>query len=91
MSIKIISYDLGAPETSGDYKDLIKFIKGLGDTCKPLESLWLVNTNKKCEYIRNEAKQYMDSNDRIFVARWGVDDWAGLRLRNEAGKWLNNL
>lgn len=91
MSVKIISYDLGQPETSEDYKELIKFIKGLGETCKPLESFWFVKTTKTCKYIRDEAKQYLDSNDRIFVAKWGVDDWAGLRLRNSGGDWLNSL
>lgn len=91
MSIKIISYDLGQPETSSDYKDLIEFIKSLGETVKPLESFWLIDTTKTCRYIRDEAKQYLDSNDRIFVARWNVDDWAGFRLRNNAGDWLNDL
>lgn len=29
MSVKIISYDLGSPESSSDYEELIKYIKGL--------------------------------------------------------------
>ena len=91
MSVKIISYDLGQPENSSDYQDLIKYIKSLGDSCKPLESFWFVRTNKTCKAIRDEAKQYLDSNDRFFVAKWDVVDWAGLRMRNKCGDWLNSL
>lgn len=91
MSIKIISYDLGQPETSSDYEDLINYIKSLGDYVKPLESFWFVNTDYSCKHIRNNAKEHLDSNDRFFVAKWSLDDWAGLRMRNNAGDWLNSL
>lgn len=91
MSVKIISYDLGQPESSSDYRDLIAYIKGLGEYVKPLESFWLVKTSYTCKTIRDNAKKHLDDNDRIFVAKWSLDDWAGLRLRNDAGSWLNNL
>jgi hypothetical protein len=91
MSIKIISYDLGQPETSSDYKKLIDYIKGLGAYKKPLESFWLVKTDYTCKTIRDNAKKYLDANDRIFVVKWSLDDWAGLRLRDNAGGWLNDL
>lgn len=91
MSIKIVSYDLGHPETSSDYAELIKYIKSLGDARKPLESFWLVKTDRTCKAIRDEAKKYLDDNDRVFVAKWSIDDWAGLRLRDNTGQWLNSL
>ena len=90
MSVKIISYDLGQPETSADYEDLIDFIKSLGDYAKPLESYWLVDTNKTCKYIRDTAEQYLDDNDRFFVVRWSLEDWAGFRLPKGVADWLNN-
>lgn len=89
MSLKIISYDLGQPEASSDYKDLIDYIKGLGSHKKPLESFWLVKTNLTCQAIRDGAKIHLDGNDRIFVLEWSVDDWASLRLRDDTADWLN--
>lgn len=90
MSIKIISYDLGKPESSSDYKDLIDYIKSLGECKKPLESFWLVKTSLSCKTIRDNAKIHLDDNDRIFVLEWSIDDWAGLRMRNDTADWLNN-
>jgi hypothetical protein len=87
MSVKIISYDLGSPESSDDYKDLIEYIKSLGSWVKPLYSFWLVDTDKTCSTIRDGAKQYLDSNDKLFVAEWSVDDWAIYRLPKTA-EWL---
>ena len=87
MSVKIISYDLGSPESSDDYKDLIEYVKSLGSWVKPLYSFWLVDTDKTCSTIRDGAKQYLDSNDKLFVAEWSVDDWAIYRLPKTA-EWL---
>lgn len=87
MSVKIISYDLGSPETSDDYKELIKYVKSLGDWIKPMYSFWLVDTTKTCKGIRDEAKAYLDSNDKLIVAKWSLDDWATYRLPKTA-EWL---
>ncbi len=70
MSVKIISYDLGSPESSSDYEELIKYIKGLGSWAKPLYSVWFVNTDKTSRQIREGAEAYLDDNDKIFVAKW---------------------
>ena len=90
MSVKIISYDLGQPETSADYEELIDFIKSLGDHVKPLESYWLVDTNKTCKYIRDMAKQHLDDNDELLVLRWSYNDWAGYGLPNNIYEWLKD-
>lgn len=80
MSKKIISYDLGQPETSANYRELIDYIKSIGTWVKPLESFWIVDTTKQCSTIRNEAKQYLDANDRLFVVTCPFDDWASYRI-----------
>jgi hypothetical protein len=90
MSVKIISYDLGSPETSGDYDDLIKYIKNLGSWAKPLYSVWLVDTSQTCTQIRDGAKVYLDGNDKLFVARFDpASGWASLRLPAEVTDWLH--
>lgn len=88
MIVKIISYDLGEPETSDDYEDLIYYIKGLGDWIKPQYSFWLVDTTKTCKSIRDGAKPYLDINDKLFVAKWSLDDWATYR-QPKTVDWLN--
>jgi hypothetical protein len=88
MSLKIISYDLGQPETSADYKELIKYIKGLGDWAKPLESFWIVDTPKYCSTIRDEAKKYLDSNDELLVVSCPFDSWASSGINKEVTDWI---
>lgn len=88
MSLKIISYDLGQPETSSDYKELIKYIKSLGSWGKPLESFWIVDTAKYCTTIRDEAKQYLDGNDKLLVVSCPFDSWASYRLSTSVTDWL---
>lgn len=88
MSVKIISYDLNSPESSRDYVELIDYIKSLGDWIKPMYSFWLIDTPKHCKTIRDEAKKYLDENDRFFVATWSIDDWATYHLPKTAA-WLN--
>ena len=68
MSVKLISYDLGVPETSQDYKKLIDAIKELGAYwANPLKSVWLVDNDLGCSKIRDSLKSYLDSNDKLFV------------------------
>lgn len=89
MSVKIISYDLGSPESSNNYKELIEYIKSLGSWIKPMYSFWLVDTDTTCGSIRDGAKRHLDSNDKFFVAKWSVDDWATYRLPKTA-EWLRD-
>lgn len=89
MSVKIISYDLGSPESSSDYEELIKYIKGLGAWANPLYSVWLVDTNKTSSQIRDSAKSYLDDNDRLFVANWNPGSgWASFSLSRYVTDWL---
>lgn len=90
MSLKVISYDLGQPEKSTDYKDLIGYIKGLGAWAKPLESFWIVDTTKTCSSIRDEAKSYLDSNDKILVFSSPFKSWASSGLKKSTTDWLKD-
>jgi len=74
-----------------DYEDLISYIKGLGSWAKPLESLWFVNTDETCSVVRDGAKQYMDDNDKIFVAKWSPESgWSSRNLSTKVTDWLHN-
>lgn len=60
-----VSYDLDKP--GQDYTDLINAIRKLGGE-RILFSDWLVKGNFTAEQLRDHLTQFMDSNDRIFVA-----------------------
>lgn len=90
MSVKLISYDLGQPESSSDYKKLIEYIKDLGGWAKPLESVWLVDTGKQCSTIRDEAETLLDKNDKFLVIPCSMNTWASYRLPGDVIKWMKN-
>jgi hypothetical protein len=74
---KIITYDLRKPETSADYTRLINRIKQYTHR-KVTESCWIVSTTWTCIQIRDDLGQYIDSNDRLFVANLTNDAaWKG--------------
>ena len=91
MSVKIISYDLGSPEKFEDYEDLIEYIKSLGSWAKPLYSVWFVDTNKTVAEIRDGVMRHIDSNDKIFVAKWDTESgWASYNLPKSVTDWLRS-
>jgi hypothetical protein len=88
MSLKIISYDLGQPETSASYTKLIDYIKSLGSWAKPLESFWIVDTPKHCSTIRDEAKEHLDGNDEILAVSCPFDAWASYGISTKVTDWI---
>lgn len=78
MSSFIISYDLIAPNK--DYTALYEAIKTYGTYSKVNESLWVINSNRSSIDILNYLSNYIDSNDRLFVAK----------LTGESA-WINSL
>ncbi len=84
MNSYIISYDLMAPNK--DYSSLISAIKSYGTYAKVLESCWIIKSNDSSSTIRVYLSSYMDSNDRIFVAKLtGEASWQNVLCTND---WL---
>ena len=80
----IIDYDLN---TEGQkYSELILAIKELNyhELCK---SSWVIKSDLTCSEIRDKLKQYIDNNDKLFVAE--IKDWASRGIK-ETSNWLNN-
>ncbi len=88
MSIILISYDLGVPETSEDYKKLIAHIKSYGTWAKPLYSTWFVKTEKTCAQVRDEVKKFLDKNDKLLVMDVTDDNWATYGVDKEVTDWM---
>lgn len=91
MKVFLISYDLGVPETSTDYKKIADYIDTFSDWMKPLQSQWfVVSQNKNAGQINSELESLTDSNDKILVLEVTNDDWATYHLGNEKNNWLKN-
>lgn len=89
MRTHLISYDLGVPETSADYKRLIDHIKSIGSTwATPLKSQWLVVSSQTTAQIRDEITPLVDSNDKILVIEVTDDDWSSRNLPKEVTDWM---
>jgi hypothetical protein len=90
MATYLISYDLGIPETSQDYKELINSIQSLGHWAKPHYSIFLVKSNFSARIIRNRLSKFVDRNDSILVVDITNDDWASWNLTNEVVQWMHH-
>jgi hypothetical protein len=88
MSVLLIAYDLGSPETSADYEDLITKIKSYGSYRKVQYSLWLIRTDKLTGTVRDELKPYLDSNDKLLVMRVTGVGWASRNLPSSVTDWM---
>lgn len=84
MAILLVTYDLKAP--GRNYQPLYDYFKQF-NRCKDLESVWLIETTKNTETVRNELGALIDANDVTFVAKLG-QDWAACNY--QCGAWLND-
>lgn len=71
MATYIISYDLRKP--GQNYEQLYDAIKSYGTWAKINESLWAIVSTSSAVQIRNSLMAHIDSNDRIFVIKSGVE------------------
>jgi hypothetical protein len=88
MKTYLISYDLGVPETSDDYKKLIDYIKSYGTWAKPLYSVWFIKTDKSVSLVRDEIKNETDSNDKTLVIDVSEANWATSGVKKEVTGWM---
>ena len=75
MKVYQINYDM---RKQHNYEELYKKIMSLGNWCHPLESCWLIVSEKTASQIAEELFKVMDSDDGLLVTR----------LLNEAS-WYN--
>ena len=82
-----ITYDLRKP--GRDYSGLYTYLKSFPDWCHPVESVWLVKTEKSPKTVRDEAQKYLDDNDGLLVFRAAAPGaWTG--LSDKISKWLKD-
>jgi hypothetical protein len=66
MSVYQIDYDL---RKQRNYDALYDRIKSYGSWCRPLESTWVISTNRSAAQVRDYLKGAMDADDGILVTR----------------------
>jgi len=91
MKVFMISYDLGVPETSADYKLIKDHIeKNYSLWAKPLQSQWLVAVNDltTATQVRDNIKKLLDTNDKVFVVQIETVQWASYNLPKKVTDWL---
>jgi hypothetical protein len=88
METLLVSYDLGGPESSADYKVLGDYLRSFGKYAKPLESFWLIKTDLSCVGMRDKLQKLVDSNDKVLVMRVTGDEWKSYNLGKEIADWL---
>lgn len=90
MNTILISYDLHGPETSADYKKLIERLKAFSGWCKPLESFWLVRTDKTPAQVTDILLPLIDSNDKLVALDVTYADWSSYGLSEKTNAWFND-
>lgn len=88
MKTFLISYDL-LNKPIYDYSRLITYIKSYGAWAKPLESFWLIKTNKDIATVRDEIKSVVSANDKIIVMDVTSVNWATFNISKEVTDWMN--
>ena len=83
MDCYIVSYDL---RNNRNYDALYSAIKSIGRWAKITESTWAIVTTESAVEIRDHLKGVVDSDDRLFVVKSGVEAaWSNSICRND---WL---
>lgn len=86
MSLFIVSYDL---ISNRDYSKLYEAIRKYGSYAHILESVWIIKSSSSSINIRDNLKSYMDSDDKLFIAKLtGESAWKN--LSKEVSDWIKN-
>lgn len=88
MALYTISYDLSNP--GRDYESISNAIKNYGFWWHQTGSVWIISAaNTNTTQIRDYLKQFIDQNDKIFVARLS-GEWAAYGFTQEEYDWIKS-
>lgn len=88
MALYTISYDLSNP--GRDYVSLSNAIESYGYWWHQTGSVWIISANNtNTSEIRNFLSQFIDQNDRLFVARLS-GEWAASGFTQEEYNWIKS-
>ena len=86
--VYFITYNLKKP--SRFYNDFITSLKSFGTWWHQTDSTWLIVTSKSTSEVRDYLKQFIDSNDQLFVSQL-QRNWAATGFTKEEYNWLKTI
>lgn len=82
MNSIIVEYDLCNPDS--DYEELISMIESFPISEPITKSTWFIKTNRTCGDVIDILKRYINSGDRLFVAKLSSSAaWINIRGSGE--------
>lgn len=87
MNKYLVSYDLIGPDR--DYEAIKEKLRSYSPRAKPLESVWIIKTDKSAEEIRDDLKTAVDSNDKLLVVKLS-GNWATRNISVNVTDWMKN-
>lgn len=88
MALYSITYDLSNP--GRDYETLANGIKKYGYWWHQTGSVWIIAANgTTTAQIRDYLKQFMDQNDKLFIAKLN-GEWAAFGFTQEEYDWIKS-
>jgi len=88
MTLYIVSYDLSYPRR--DYESFSNAIQSYGNWWYQTGSVWLIaSNNTSCAKIRDYLRQFIDSNDKLFVAKLS-GEWAAIGFNDDEYNWIKS-
>ncbi len=82
----LVSYDLRRP--GQDYDSLYSMLKTV-EFCRPLESLWLLDSNQSAQTWSDRLLPLIDTNDRLLVVDVTSDPMKGW-LDRSVWDWIKS-
>lgn len=85
--IILVTYDLNTP--GNDYSTLYRAIMAISsDYIRPLESVWLLNTEQSTSSVYGSLRPKIDASDRLLITRLTKDHmgWLG----SDHVDWINS-
>ena len=83
----LIAYDIH-PAKGAAYDDLAQAIQSFGAWWHHLETVWIVQSEKTPEEIRDLLKVYIGADDQLLVLDVNGDKAAWIGVSDAGGKWL---
>ena len=87
MAFYTVSYDL---HKGRDYAKIRRGIESLtSNWCKPLESLYIIESSKSAPQVRDFLLNYIDNDDSLFVVETKTPlNWAARNIPKDCADWL---
>lgn len=87
MTMYLVSYDLIGPNR--DYTKVIEHLKTYEFRATPLESVWILNSEKTAKQIREDLQKHTDENDKIFVVALQPRIWSTANISKPTLDWMH--